>query len=179
MLADTWSPSNTIALVAIVVGAAGAFGAQWVQWRIREEDRRDHHRREAALALGPVYSVINEVDSAMESDAEGWDPDPFHRYQALLDDWRVLKPAIMAMGVSYPQARVRDLATSLANNIDQALCLASAAAATQTDTAEDSPLDGPVTAEGAAALAHGGYERLIAARAQLQQLAAVIRGDAQ
>jgi len=169
--ADGWTPSNTIALVAIVVGAAGVVVAQLVQWRIREEDRRDQHRREAALALGPVYSVLSEANALVED--AGDNLPAFRRYEALTADWRKVKPAIMAMALSYPDPEVRNLAGALALAVDLLLTFGIHAAAFENIGPEGETL----SAEDLGILAQSGYRRLQKAKVLLAELAATIRGD--
>lgn len=173
MIAVVWDSSNIIAIVAIVAGVFGTLGTQWYQRRIREDDRRDQHRREAALALGPVYSLVSEIQLLMENAAEGWvsAAGTAEQLKSMAVEWRRLKPAIMALGVSYPEARVREAATSLARDIDLAVLLGSSAAEIADEAATTSD-------EGAATtMAKSGFMRATLARKQLDKLAAAIRGD--
>ncbi|MDQ6838176.1 MAG: hypothetical protein M3137_07580 [Actinomycetota bacterium] len=167
---EGWTPSNTIALVAIVVSTAGVVFAEWWASRIREEDRRDARRREAALVLGPVYSALSEAEF-LRKDVVGHAED-IKRHEVLLDDWRKLKPAIIAMGLAYPDATVRKLVTGVVDDLGAGLMLGRASVNPTTR----GPHGYVPTATNE--LRESRDERLSAARAELDELAAAIRGDA-
>ena len=74
---SAWAPSNTIALVAIVVSALVTLAVFVLSARQRkkdrendhvyerdkrEDDRREQRRREAAPAIGAVYFLLEEAD---------------------------------------------------------------------------------------------------------------------
>jgi hypothetical protein len=143
------------------------------------EDRRDQHRREAALALGPVYSLVSELELVTENATEGWVPPgvAHEQFGTVADEWRRHKPAIMALGVSYPEARVREAAASLARDIDWAVLFGSHAVTAVAAAAEGATTPDDEETAANAAVAKLGSERAAKARKQLEELAAAIRGD--
>ncbi len=162
-----WLSTNAVAIVAILAGLASTTFATWTGWRIREADRRDQRQRVAVLALGAADGLVMDLHPNRLRANVGLSRE---RLDGEQDRWQTtVRPGLLAIALGYPTASERDLAHDLAQTLSDTVALTRRYVLGVEQNAD---------ADKVAETSDEAASRYHLARAQLDALAAAIRGEA-